>query len=229
MRMRFVLLAALVGYAIPVYAQDKKVDGNIGGGYSVFTGEARQHTGDGGVFDIGVTYNVTPVIGIKLGYNYTGLGKEKTVTLPVTNGGLISQQVFSADAHMHDVTFDVVVKGPGHVSPYALIGPGIYHRTVNVTTPAVGVVTICDPFWFVCFPAPVGVDQVVGSRSSTDAGINFGGGVSFKVGESASVYFEVRYVYIFGPSFDVPAIGTVAARTVSGNGQVAPFVFGLRF
>jgi opacity protein-like surface antigen len=221
--------AAMLSVAMPAHAQDAKVEGNIGGGYSVLTGEARQHTGDGGVFEIGVTYSITPIIGVKAAYNYTGLGKEKTVTLPVTNGGLLSQQVFSADAHMHDVTFDVVLKAPGNVSPYGLIGPGIYHRTVNVTTPAVGLVTICDPFWFVCYPAPVGVDQVIGSRSSTDAGLNVGGGVSFKVGERARLYFEVRYVYIWGPDLSIPAVGNVAARTVNGNGQVAPFTFGVRW
>src|SRR5712672_779542 len=117
MGMRILFLAASVSFAIPAHAQDAKVEGNVGFGYSALTGEARQHTGDGGVFDIGVTYNVTPMIGVKVGYNYTGLGKEKTVTLPVTNGGLISQQVFSADAHMHDATFDVVLRARGKVSP----------------------------------------------------------------------------------------------------------------
>jgi opacity protein-like surface antigen len=226
-------VVAILGVAMPARAQDKKVEGNIGGGYSATTGEARQHTGDAGVFEAGVTFNVTPTMGFKTNYNYTGLGKEKTVTVPVspTPGGATTLQEFSADAHMHDVTFDLVVKAPARsrVAPYGIVGPGIYHRTINLTTPAVGFTTICDPFWYVCYPVPVAVDQVIGSRSSTDFGMNFGGGFSFKVGEKASLYFDIRYIYIWGPTFDVPAIGSTPAHSVRANGQAVPFIFGVRF
>ena len=225
---------AMLSVAMPARAQDKKVDFNIGGGYSAVTGDAREHTGDAGVFEAGVTLNVTPTFGIKTNYNYTGLGKEKTVVLNVSPspvGGVFSPQEFSADTHMHDVTFDVVLKGkPGpKVSPYAIVGPGVYHRTVNVTTPAVGYTTVCDPFWYVCYPAAVSVDRILGSRSSTDFGMNFGGGFAFKIGETASMYFDIRYIYIWGPTFDVPAIGAEPAKSVHANGQAVPFVVGFRF
>ena len=105
----------------------------------------------------------------------------------------------------------------------------MYHRTVNITTPAVGFTTVCDPWWYVCYPIAVPVDQVLGSRSSTDFGMNFGAGVSFPVGDSASFYFDVRYIYIWGPTIDVPAIGSTPAQSVSANGQAIPFMFGFRF
>ena len=225
---------AMLSVAMPARAQDKKVDVNIGGGYSVMTGEAREHTGDGVVFEAGVTFNVTPMLGVKANYNYTGLGKEKTVVLnvsPTPNDGILSPQEFSADMHMHDFTFDLVLKpkpGP-RVSPYVLVGPGVYHRTINVTTPAVGYTTICDPFWYVCYPAAVSVDQIIGTRSSTDFGMNFGGGFDFKIGESVTMYFDVRYVYIWGPTRDVPAIGSTPAKSVRANGQAVPFVVGFKF
>jgi hypothetical protein len=100
---------------------------------------------------------------------------------------------------------------------------------VNITTPAVGYTTVCDPFWYVCYPAAVAVDSVIGTRSSTDFGMNFGGGASFKVGETASVYFQVRYVYIWGPTFDVPAVGNTPAQSLRINGQAVPFIFGVRW
>src|SRR3954469_23329961 len=96
-----VAVVAILAAALPARAQDKKVEGNIGGGCSAVTGEARQHTGDAGVFEAGVTYNVTPTMGFKTNYNYTATGKEKTVLLPVspTPGGGTSLQEFSADSH----------------------------------------------------------------------------------------------------------------------------------
>lgn len=164
------------------------------------------------------------------------MGKEKTITLPVgslpSGGGVVTNQNFSADFHMHDVTFNAVLKPrmtTGRAAPYAIVGPGVYHRTVNVTTPAVGYTTVCDPFWYVCYPVAVSVDKILGTRSSTDFGMNFGGGASFKINDRASVYFEVRYLYIWGPTFDIPAVGTTAAKSVRANGQAVPFVFGVRF
>ena len=227
------LVAVMVSVAVPARAQDKKVDGNIGFGYTAMVGEARDSTGDAGLFEAGVTFNATPMLGIQANYAYTGLGKEKTVVLPVSGipGGSTSLQEFSADGHMHEATFNVVFKSAstGRAQPFGLIGPGVFHRTVNITTPSVGFTTICDPYWYVCYPVAVSVDQVLGSRSSTDFGMNFGGGVSFKIGETASVYFEVRYAYIWGPTFDVPAVGSTPARTVKANAQAVPFVFGFRF
>jgi opacity protein-like surface antigen len=226
---------AMLGVVMPAQAQDKKVEGNIGGGYSAITGEARQHTGDAGLFEAGVTFNFAPTLGFKTNYNYTATGKEKTVTIPVSSvpGGPTTPQQFSADSHMHDVTFDLVVKAKGmrRSSPYGIVGPGVYHRTVNITTPAVGFATICDPYWYVCYPTPVAVDKVLGTRSTTDFGMNFGGGVSFKVGEKASIYFDVRYIYIWGPkSEDLAATPIAAANGITrANGQAVPFVVGFRF
>ena len=77
---------------------------------------------------------------------------------------------------------------------YFLGGLGIYHRQLQLTSPAVGYTTFCDPYWLVCYPAAVSVDNILGSRSSTDFGINFGGGVTF--GHEAKFYVEMRYTYV---------------------------------
>ena len=80
------------------------------------------------------------------------------------------------------------------------------------------------------------VDQVVGSRSSTDFGMNFGGGVDFRFHEHSSFYVEVRYHYVWGPTI---ASGNVPANPIAGsdvvtstqkaNGQFLPITFGFRF
>jgi opacity protein-like surface antigen len=74
------------------------------------------------------------------------------------------------------------------------------------------------------------VDQVIGSRSSTDFGMNFGGGVDFKFHEHSSFYVEVRYHYIWGPTISsslVPPSG--GPSTLKANGQFLPLTFGFRF
>ena len=94
-------------------------------------------------------------------------------------------------------TANVVFQAPhGHVRPYGLVGMGVYYRPIKVTTPAVGYVPgYCDPWWYVCYPGGfVPVDKIVGERSSTDFGMDFGGGVNF-----GAIYAEFRYHYIWGP------------------------------
>ena len=76
---------------------------------------------------------------------------------------------------------------------------GVYHRSVYVTTPATGLVTVCRPGWFICFPTAVTVDTVVASRGSTDPGISFGGGFTYSLSNLATFFAEARYHYVWGP------------------------------
>jgi hypothetical protein len=71
-----VFMTALVA-AVPAGAQDKRVDGNIGGGYTFSLSDVRDHLGDGFNIDVGVTVNVTPVVGIQAEYGFTGLGRSR--------------------------------------------------------------------------------------------------------------------------------------------------------
>ena len=82
--------------------------------------------------------------------------------------------------------------------PYVVGGIGIYYRPVKVTTPGVGYIPgYCDPWWYVCYPGGfVPVENIVGERSSTDFGFDFGGGVDVPLGESAKLYIEARYHYM---------------------------------
>jgi hypothetical protein len=48
----------------------------------------------------------------------------------------------------------------------------------------------------------LGQENIVGERSSTDFGMDFGGGVNF-----AAVYAELRYHYIWGPEVSISGPG----------------------
>ena len=131
-------------------------------------------------------------------------------------------------------TANLVVQRPnGGVRPYGLVGMGVYYRPIKVTTPGVGFVPgYCNPWWYVCVPGGfVPVDNIVGERSSTDFGMDFGGGVNFGV-----IYAEIRYHYIWGPTVQegtavnpLASASTTVSTDRKANGQFLATTFGIRF
>jgi opacity protein-like surface antigen len=227
----FLFLAGLVATA-PASAQDKRFDVNIGGGYTVALSDIKNYLGNGYNFNLGATIWATPSIGIQAEYSFNGMGQKHIVDLPVTPGpgtGTAISQPFYGDMNMQYGDFNLVfrpaVQGKAH--PYLVAGLGVYYRPMKITTPGVGYVPgYCNPWWYYCVPGGyVPVENVIASRSSTDMGIDFGGGVNVKLGESAAFYVEARYHYIWGPSITNPSTST----TTKANGQFFPITFGFRF
>ena len=109
---------------------------------------------------------------------------------------------------MHAGTFNLVARSNsgGAVNGYFLAGPGVYYRKVELTSPGVGFITVCDPYWLICYPTAVETDRILGDRSSTDFGMNFGGGITF--GHDAKFYVEARYHYVWGKKITAPGGGT---------------------
>lgn len=228
------LLGALVLSAVPAAAQDedRRVNFNLGAGYTFATGAVRDHVGDGYNVNVGLIINATKMFGVQVEYNFNGLG-EKQVNVPVspTPNGTTTSTPFFANTSVHAVNFNVILKPKveSAARPYVLGGVGVYYRPVDVTTPGVGYVPgYCDPWWYVCYPGGfVPVDKILGSRSETAFGIDLGGGVNFRVSDSASVYVEVRYHYIFGKDYTVS--GATSAQGFNSSGSYIPITFGVRF
>ena len=234
----FLFLAALI-VATPASAQDKRVDVNIGGGYTFALSDVKDQLGNGYNFNLGVTIWATPNIGIQAEYSFNGMG-EKQISIPTTPTppGLpcpptgcndIAQGPFFADMNMQYGDFNLVFRPhtEGAAHPYIVAGVGVYYRPVKVTTPSVGYVPgYCDPWWYYCVPGGwVPVDAIVGSRSSTDFGMDFGAGVNVRLGGSAAFYVEGRYHYIWGPS----VTNSLTNTTQKATGQFFPLTFGFRF
>ena len=232
MRRLMIVSLVLIAMAAPARAQDdKKYDVNIGGGAMFPLGTFKDSFDTGGNFAVGATYFITPVIGIQGEYNYDRMnGPERTLGLSLTPGAPVTgSALIQSNQQMNVGLFDLVVRSRPRdhvVGGYVLGGGGVYHREVELTSPAVGYTTVCDPYWFVCYPAATSVDQVLGSRSSTDFGINVGGGVTF--GHEAKFYVELRYHYVWGPTINPPA-GVATTTSVSTNAHYLPLVFGVRF
>jgi len=228
------VIAILVGFmGTSAFAQDKAGFFILGGGYTAPNSEVRDHLGDGYNFTIGGQFNATPVIGIEGLYSFNGLGS-KRITLPVSPtpiaGGVPTD--FSADMNMQYGTVNLVVQDPdGGVRPYGVAGMGVYYRPIKVTTPGVGYVPgYCDPWWYVCYPGGfVPVENIVGDRSSTDFGMDFGGGVKF-----GAFFADARYHYIWGPEVEeqvatLPSASAAGVTDRKANGQFFQLTFGIRF
>jgi opacity protein-like surface antigen len=229
------VLAAAVIAATTAAAQDvKPIQLTIGGGWTGVYGPGKDFVGSSaGNFTVGILFNLNPIFSVQGEYAWNGV-KKRTINLNVyptplqDNTGVPTN--FYADGNMQYGSGNVLIHAPTHgmAKPYGIVGAGVYYRPVNITTPGVGYTTVCDPWWYVCYPALVSVDQVVGSRSSTDFGMNFGGGVDFRFHEHASFYVEVRYHYVWGPTITVPA-GVTPPSNLKANGKFLPITFGFRF
>jgi opacity protein-like surface antigen len=225
-RLGFFFVAALCA-ATPVAAQDERpVRLNIGGGFTGVYGDGADHIGNGGNFTIGAIFKVSPVMSVQGEYGWNGLKRKELASVnPLSSNG-----PFFADANMQygDANLLFHPNTQGKAKPYGLVGLGVYYRPVTISTDAVGFATVCDPYWYVCYPAAVPVEQIVGTRSSTDFGMNFGGGVDYKLTDHTSIYFEVRYHYIWGP--EIAQVNPLSSSgPTKANGQFLPITVGFRF
>jgi len=226
-----VFLATLLLFSAPLAAQDEKpIHLNIGGGFTGVYGGASDRIGNGGSFTLGAIFDVNPVFAVQGEYGWNGF-VQKQLNLPVSvtpNAATVPTKFF-ADGNMQYGDLNALLSPhvQGKAKPYFLTGLGVYYRPVQISTPAVGFVTACEPYWYVCYPTPVEVENVIGSRSSTDFGMNFGGGLNLRVAEKASVYFEVRYHYIWGPKIASPS--GEAVNNANANGKFLPITIGFRF
>lgn len=230
----FALAAGLlIAFPAPGRAQDtladKRVNFSIGGGWTAPVSEVRDHLGDGYNFNFGVQVNVTRIIGIEGLYGFNGFG-DKRLSIPVHAApfdGVGIPSDFFGNMNMHYGTANLIVQKPdGTVRPYGLTGMGVYYRPIQVTTPSVGWVNgYCDPFWYVCYPGGfVETDRIVGERSSTDFGVDFGGGIHI-----GQVYAELRYHYVWGPTAEGPPDSTGTPTEIKANGKFFVTTFGVRF
>ena len=216
------ILLALLAVSVPgtVLAQDNPVQINFGGGVTFPVGDVADSFDTGWNFAAGLTFNVNETVGLQTEYQYHRFGGPDRVFDDVINPGG-NRILIESNHQMNVVDFNIMLRGgSGPVKGYVVAGPGVYWRKVQLTTPTVGVITVCDPYWYVCYPAPVSTDAIVVDRTSTDFGVNVGGGVSF-----GAFYVEARYHYVWGDDVQAPGGG----QTYSTNATYFPITFGFRF
>jgi opacity protein-like surface antigen len=230
-----VLIAATPAMAQP---SDHPVGFNFGFGWMFPASGFNDAFNTGWNGSLGATWNFNPNFGFNAEYMYADMGgPERTISV-VSNpvAGAATNGLLESSHNMHVGTFNLVGKSHnlGVFNGYGIGGLGIYHRTVEITSPSVGYTTYCDPYWYVCYPTLVEVDRIIGDRSSNDFGINIGGGLTF--GHEGKFFVEARYHYVWGPDI-TPANGSTSAidptgtrlEDFSSNGQYFPLTFGFRW
>jgi hypothetical protein len=228
----FVLLVATA----PLAAQDyKPVDVNFGFGWTFPSTNLKNDFDAGWNGTVGVTFNINQHLGVQGEYIYAHMnGPSRTILLSEAPGlAALTNGLIESNHQMHVGNVNLVYRGQSAQHPvggYVLGGVGLYHRLIQLTSPSVGYTTICDPYWYVCYPVAVSVDNIIGDRSSNDFGMDFGGGVTF--GREAKFYVETRYHYVWGPTITAPAGSPATAQCTGGcssNAGYYPLTFGVRW
>lgn len=229
----FVVLLA----GTPAFAQDATVGFNFGGGLAFPVTGLNDAFNMGWNWSIGLTWNVKPEVGIQVEYMYDRLGGPDRQfdfsATPIPGAGTQSG-IIESNHQVHTGTFNLIYtprlaanERPTPIGVYLLGGGGVYHRLIQLTSPSTGYATVCDPYWYVCYPSLVPVDLIIGDRSSNDFGINFGAGLTF--GADAKFYVETRYHYVWGPTIR-PEVALPSGQTeFSTNAGYFPLTFGVRW
>jgi opacity protein-like surface antigen len=211
MSVHYVLLATvmlLMGIAHGQVADH--VTFGAGAGFSVPTGDAGKDLNPGWNFDLRGGYRANRHLALDLDFNYNRWNLNRAALARVGEpGGYTS---------IWSLSFTPVIRAAthSHVTPYVFGGPGLYYRNLSLTQPATVNTLVCDFFFGFCFPATVGVTQVVSSSTTYKGGVNAGGGLEVRLGPSrAKLFAEARYSRMF---------------TTHGNDiTFVPVTFGLRW
>lgn len=191
---------------------------NVGGGVSFPISDAGNRFKTGGGFQVGAGFQFQRNLGVTGEYYYSAYDVQADVLTGTGVDGNHFMQYGSLNA-----IWNVIPRSP--LGFYIIGGPGLYYRKVELTKLAgVAAVPYCDPWLYYCATDVVPVSEILGSRSSTDFGLNAGLGITLKVYGDLRLYVEGRYHYIFGPSFNLPTGGTKHA-----DGQYIPVNFGIRY
>jgi hypothetical protein len=176
----------------------------------------RSHTAGG--LTVGVTFNPNPVAGLQFEYgaNWSNLKTGRLSSAGIGGNGFL--QYF-------DLNLMVRPGRSGRGSFYLIGGGGLYYRVADITkVEGTALAPYCDPYFYYCSVVPVTATSLIGSRNSWDWGLDAGLGVTFGVRPPVGVYLEVRYHYIFGPSYT-----DFEGAERNADGQYLPVTLGVRF
>jgi hypothetical protein len=186
---------AVLAAALPASAQEKPFSFSAGGAIVAPLSDSADRFSMGLGFTAGATWHFSGQLGLTADYVWSTRGARDD-----WNGVVLSRPV-EVTPRIQFGTVDIKFQAPpGPVRLYVVAGVGLYHRAVKLATTGSSDISVCDPWWFVCNPGPVPVGSISRTWSSTDPGVNVGAGLS------AGMFFaEIRYHFMWGPSYDTPA------------------------
>jgi opacity protein-like surface antigen len=218
--MRHLVLAALtLALAAPAAALDERLDLRVGGGAIVPFGSTTDHFETGWQITGGMGWAFGETLGLRVDYSYSD---ERLI------GHALSQGFVNGSHVMHGleagVRWTLTPEGPAPI--YLLGGLGLYRQETAITAirDYVPGPSICNPWLQVCAVGPVPADEILGSRTSTDPGLNLGAGVEVPIRGRVRFVFEVRWRLVRGDAFGLPGQGTSRAW-----GNYFPVTLAVRF
>ena len=205
--------AAVLALAAPAGAQEKPCSLALGGALVGPLSDSADRFSTGFGFTAGLTWRVNGQLGVTGDYTWSTLGVHDDWN------GLVSTRPVDVTPRIQFGTVGLRFQAPpARVRLHVLAGIGLYHRSVAMTTTGSGDLAVCDPWWFVCTAGPVPVGSVNRTHSSTDPGFNVGAGIT-----AGRFFAEIRYHFMWGPSFDTPD------GTQEATGKFLPLTVGVVF
>ncbi len=191
---------------------------NVGGGLSIPISDAGDRFVTGGGFQLGAGFQLNRRFGVTAEYLWMDHGVQDDA---LTEAGIEGDHLLQYGG----LNAVVNVLPRRRFGFYLIGGPGLYYRKVELSQFAgVAAVPYCDPWLLFCSADVVPVDEILGSRSTTDFGLNAGLGLTLRLFGDMRLYVEGRYHYIFGPEFTAQD-GT----SQHADGQYIPVIFGVRY
>jgi hypothetical protein len=207
------ILGLLLALPASLAAQDKPFTAHAAGVLTAPLSGTADNFNPGFGAAAGVTWNLADYWGVR--------GDVAWSTLSAKSAPASVGQSLDVSGNVGYVTADVVFRGqPSRARIYVLAGLGVYRRAVGLSGSGSGLVNVCNPWWFVCESGSVSVGRVVGTRSTTNVGVNVGFGAMFA---HDRVFAEVRFHYATGPGYNTPQGEQIA------SGKFFPLMIGARF
>src|SRR5215469_3685532 len=166
---------------------------NAGGGANLPAGTTNTYVrGGGGVVGAGVARNYSRYFGFRLDAQFNNLPL-RTSTLELAEAPGANSHVFAV---MLDPIFNIpVTKKWGG---YAVIGPSYFHRSGKLDSSTAIPGSACNGFftwWDRCYAGSLPIDGNFLHSSVNQFGVNFGGGITRKIGPNMDFYVEFRYLH----------------------------------
>jgi hypothetical protein len=215
----------------------------VGGGFTLPVGGSHDYLATSYNIQAGAARNFNKRYGVQVEFDWANFGFQ-TATLnnllaiydgpPIfatdQNGNPLSQ--IGGSSHVWSLTLDPIINfyTSDTWGAYVIGGGGFYHKTGNITTPAIEEE---DTFFG---PIQFQANQTIDKYTSNAVGVNGGVGATYKFSRFASTrfYVEARYVYTFNSarqfSFgDANGNGFNVFPQISAKTGYIPVTFGVRF
>jgi opacity protein-like surface antigen len=171
----------------------KKWSFNGGGGAGLPAGTTNTYVrGGGGVAAAGVARNYNKYLGLRLDFQFNNL--------PLRTSALELAQAPGANNHVFALMLDPIINIPvtKKWGGYIVVGPSYFHRSGKLDSSTAIPGSACNGFftwWGRCYAGSLPVEGNFLHSSLNQFGVNFGGGITRKIGPNMDFYVEFRYLH----------------------------------